>query len=61
MQRHGVDDEEAFRLLRKESMARRNTVEELSQQIVESPEERGRAPMAKAERAGGLHGHPQRG
>lgn len=42
MQRHGVDDEEAFRMLRRESMARRITVEEFSQQLVESRGERGR-------------------
>jgi AmiR/NasT family two-component response regulator len=47
MQRHGVDDEEAFRMLRRESMARRITVEELSQQLVESPEQRGRRLIAK--------------
>jgi AmiR/NasT family two-component response regulator len=35
MQRHGVDDEEAFRILRRESMARRITVEEFSQQLIE--------------------------
>jgi AmiR/NasT family two-component response regulator len=45
MQRHGVDDEEAFRMLRRESMARRITVEEFSQQLVESREERGRRLM----------------
>jgi two-component system, response regulator / RNA-binding antiterminator len=47
MQRHGVDDEEAFRMLRRESMARRITVEELSQHLVESPEQRGRRLIAK--------------
>jgi FixJ family two-component response regulator len=35
MQRHGVGDDEAFAMLRRESMARRITVEELSQQLVE--------------------------
>jgi AmiR/NasT family two-component response regulator len=35
MQRHGVDDDEAFAMLRRESMARRITVEEFSQQLVE--------------------------
>jgi AmiR/NasT family two-component response regulator len=35
MQRHGIDDEEAFRMLRRESMTRRITVEEFSQQLVE--------------------------
>lgn len=35
MQRHGIDDEEAFRVLRRESMTRRITVEEFSQQLVE--------------------------
>jgi AmiR/NasT family two-component response regulator len=34
-------------MLRRESMARRITVEELSQQLVESPEQRGRRLMAK--------------
>jgi AmiR/NasT family two-component response regulator len=35
MQRHGIDDDEAFAMLRGESMARRITVEELSCQLVE--------------------------
>jgi AmiR/NasT family two-component response regulator len=35
MQQRGIDDEEAFRVLRRESMARRITVEEFSQQLVE--------------------------
>jgi AmiR/NasT family two-component response regulator len=35
MQRHGIDDDEAFRMLRRESMARRITVEEFSQQLIE--------------------------
>ena len=35
MQRHGIDDDEAFALLRRESMARRVTVEELSCLLVE--------------------------
>jgi hypothetical protein len=35
MQRHRIDDDEAFRMLRRESMARRITVEEFSQQLVE--------------------------
>ncbi|MEM7021947.1 MAG: ANTAR domain-containing protein [Pseudomonadota bacterium] len=35
MQRHGIDDDEAFRMLRRESMTRRITVEEFSQQLVE--------------------------
>lgn len=47
MQRHGVDDEEAFRMLRRESMTRRITVEELSQQLVEGREEESRRRMAK--------------
>jgi AmiR/NasT family two-component response regulator len=34
MQSHGVDDDQAYRLLRKESMVRRLTVEELSVQLV---------------------------
>jgi len=38
MQRHGVDDDEAFGMLRRESMARRITVEEFSQQLVEKPD-----------------------
>jgi AmiR/NasT family two-component response regulator len=37
MHRHGVDDDEAFGMLRRESMARRITVEEFSQQLVEKP------------------------
>lgn len=40
MQRHGVDDEEAFRMLRRESMARRITVEEFSQQLVEMQQDK---------------------
>ena len=47
MRRHGVDDEQAFRMLRRESMARRITVEELSQQLIEGREERGRRLMAE--------------
>jgi two-component system, response regulator / RNA-binding antiterminator len=47
MRRHGVDDEDAFRMLRRESMARRITVEELSQQLVEGREERDRRLIAK--------------
>jgi AmiR/NasT family two-component response regulator len=35
MQRHGIDDDEAFRMLRRESMARRITVEKFSEQLVE--------------------------
>ena len=35
MQRHGVDDDEAYRRLRKESMRLRITVEELSGRIVD--------------------------
>jgi DNA-binding NtrC family response regulator len=35
MQQHGIDDDEAFGMLRRESMARRITVEEFSQQLVE--------------------------
>lgn len=46
MRRHGVDDEAAFRMLRRESMARRITVEELSQQLVEGREERDRRRTA---------------
>ncbi len=34
MQRHGIDDDAAFAMLRRESMARRITVEEFSQQLV---------------------------
>ena len=34
MQRHGVDDEQAFRMLRKESMRQHVTVEELSVRMV---------------------------
>ena len=34
MQRHGVDDEQAYRLLRKESMRQRVTVEELAVQVL---------------------------
>jgi AmiR/NasT family two-component response regulator len=40
MQRHGIDDDEAFAMLRRESMARRITVEELSCQLVEKHHER---------------------
>jgi two-component system, response regulator / RNA-binding antiterminator len=40
MQRHHIDDDEAFRMLRRESMARRITVEEFSQQLVEKHEDR---------------------
>ena len=39
MQRHGIDDDEAFAMLRRESMARRVTVEELSCQLVEKHED----------------------
>jgi AmiR/NasT family two-component response regulator len=46
MQRHGIDDEDAFRMLRRESMTRRITVEEFSQQLVESREERHRRRIA---------------
>jgi len=35
MQRHGIDDDEAFGMLRRESMARRITVETFSQQLIE--------------------------
>ena len=48
MQRHGIDDDEAFRLLRRESMARRITVEEFSQQLVEGREERNRRRAARS-------------
>ena len=34
MERHGVDDEEAYRLLRKESMRQRVTVEELAVRVL---------------------------
>jgi AmiR/NasT family two-component response regulator len=34
MQRHDCDDEEAFRLLRRESMRQRITVEELAMRVV---------------------------
>jgi two-component system, response regulator / RNA-binding antiterminator len=40
MQRHGVDDDEAFAMLRRESMARRITVEEFSQQLVEKQQDK---------------------
>jgi AmiR/NasT family two-component response regulator len=35
MQRHGVDDDEAYRQLRKESMRLRITVEDLSSRLLD--------------------------
>jgi two-component system, response regulator / RNA-binding antiterminator len=43
MEQHRADDEEAFRYLRKLSMAQRKTIEDLSRQIVERAERRRRA------------------
>ena len=43
MQRHGVDDDEAYRRLRKESMRQRVTVEDLSNRILD--QERPVAPL----------------
>jgi AmiR/NasT family two-component response regulator len=36
MEQHGVDEDNAFRMLRRESMARRLTIEEFSRQYVEA-------------------------
>jgi AmiR/NasT family two-component response regulator len=36
MQTHGIDDDQAYRLLRKESMVRRMTIEELAGQLLAS-------------------------
>jgi AmiR/NasT family two-component response regulator len=36
MERHGVDDDEAYRRLRKESMRLRVTVEELSSRLLDT-------------------------